>query len=182
MQTFYTARLSQHLIKQGPVYVANDSAAIKISPNFVAFFNRAKRLSDSLYANNSPTPHVEYSMKQIASTVDGLALKIGNDSLVGNNVQKNYIWTGAAENILATVKDSPEESTSGPWSLFHFITDSHQTNKGSGIYDLEFVKQVNGRELIVNGKRQSYTYELHFLTGNPWAEFSGLSCVSQVAR
>ncbi len=182
MQTFYTTRLAQYLVKQGSGYVANDSAAIKLSPNFVAFFNRVKRLSDDIYANGSTTPQVEYSLRQVASTVDGLALKIGSVTLAGNNQQKNLTWTGSGENILASVKDSPEESASGPWSLFHFITDSHQTNKGSGVYDLEFVKQVNGRELMVNGKRQSYTYELHFLNGNPLGELSGLSCAAQVTR
>jgi type VI protein secretion system component VasK len=182
MQTFYSARLSQFLNKQGSAYLANDSAAIKLSPAFVAFFNRAKRLSDDLYENGSPTPRVEYSMRQMASTVDGLALKIGNETLAGNNQQKNFTWTGNSENILATVKENPEETASGPWALFHFITDSHSTSRGSGIYDLEFVKQVNNREVVVNGKRQSYTYELHFLNGNPWPDFSGLSCVSQVTR
>lgn len=182
MQTFYSTRLSQYLTKQGSIYVANDSAAIKLSPAFVAFFNRAKRLSDDLYENGSPTPHVEYSLRQASSTVDGLALKIGNETLAGNGQQKNFTWTASGESILATVKENPEESLSGPWSLFHFIADSHSTGRGSGVYELEFVKQVNGKDLVVNGKKQSYTYELRFLDGNPWGEFSGLGCVAQVTR
>jgi type VI secretion system protein ImpL len=182
MQTFYSARLAQYLTKQGSTYVANDAAAIKLSPAFVAFFNRAKRLSDDLYENGSPAPHVEYSLRQTAATVDGVALKIGNDTLAGTGQQKNFTWTGANENIVSTIKESPEESVSGPWALFHFISDGHPTSKGSGIYDLEFVKQVNGRDLIVNGKRQSFAYELRFLNGNPWGELSSLSCVAQVTR
>jgi len=42
---------------------------------------------------------------------------------------------------------------------------------------------VNGHDLIVNGKKQSYTYELRFANGNPWGDFAaGLSCVAQVTR
>ena len=183
LQTFYTTRLTQYLVKQGTTYVANDSAAIKISPNFVAAFNRLMRVSSSLYPNGSATPHVEYSLKQIAATVEGVALKIGNDTLTGAQ-PKTFTWTGGNDSVVSTVNNSVEESTSGPWAFFHFINDSHQKNLGNGTYDLEFVKQVNGRDLIVNGKKQSYTYELHFANGNPWGDFAagGLSCVAQVTR
>ncbi|HZW05313.1 MAG TPA: ImcF-related family protein, partial [Candidatus Nitrosotalea sp.] len=183
MQTFYSTRLSQYLIKQGSTYVANDSAAIKLSPGFVAFFNRAKRLSDAVYPNGSATPSVPYSLRQVASTVDGLAIKVGNETLAGNGQQKNFTWTGSAtENILPTIKENPEGNFSGTWGLFRFMTDGHAASKGSGIYDLEFVRQVNGRDLIVNGKKQAYTYELHFFNGNPWPEFQGMGCVAQVTR
>jgi type VI secretion system protein ImpL len=184
LQTFYTTRLAQFVIKQGSTYAANDSAAIKISPAFVSFFRQVKGLSDTLYPNGSPTPHLDYSLKQVTTNVDGLSLKMGSDSLSGTGQTKNFTWTaGTGDSIQVTVKDSPENANSGPWALFHFIGDGRPVGRGTGTYVLEFVKQVNGKDLIVDGKRQTYTYELHFASGNPWADFSGgLHCVAQVTR
>ena len=109
-------------------------------------------------------------------------MKVGADTLTGNGQKKNFTWTGNTENILLSVKDNPEASFSGQWALFHFINDGRPAYKGQGIYDLEFVKQLNGKDFLINGKKQSYTYELQFSNGNPWGEFSGIRCVAQVTR
>jgi type VI secretion system protein ImpL len=183
LQSFYTTRLSQYLIHQGTTYVSNDSAAIKISPTFISFFRQVKGLSDSLYPNGVPTPHVEYSLRQVATNVDGLALKVGSDTLTGTGQQKTFTWTGSGEDVLAIQKDVPiGVPRSGPWAVFHFFADGHPSPRGAATYGLDFVRQSNGQDIIVNGKRQSYSYELHFLSGNPWAELSGLHCVAQVTR
>jgi len=179
---FYSQTLAQYLPKQGSRYSPKPSPSVHITPQFENFFNHAATLSESLYANGMQTPHSEYSLRQAATTIDGVALKVGNEALSGTQ-QKTFVWTGSASDTIATtVKDNVDESASGPWALFHFIKDSRPTSVGPGVYDLQFVKQINGRDQVVNGKTQYYTYELHFLTGNPWAGFSGVSCVSQVAR
>ncbi|HTW57145.1 MAG TPA: ImcF-related family protein [Terriglobales bacterium] len=184
LQTFYSARLAQFMIRQGSTYVANDSAAIKISPQFVSFFRQVKALSDALYPNGSPTLHVEYTLKQVTTNVDGLTLKVGNDSLAGTGQQKTFTWTGAGEDVLATQKDVPiGVPRSGPWSIFHFISDGKPVGRGFATYDLEFVRQSNGQDIVVSGKKQSYSYELRFSAGNPWGDFAGgLRCVAQVTR
>ena len=183
LQALTTKLSPQYMTRQGSTFVANDSAAIKLSPTFMSFFNRVKRLSDALYPNSSPTPHVEYSLKQTASNVDGLALKVGNDALSGTGQQKAFTWTGASEDVRATQKDVDiGVPRSGPWAIFHFIADGHPNSAGAASYDLNFVRQSNNQDIIVNGKRQTYSYELHFVNGNPWAEFASLGCVAQVTR
>jgi type VI protein secretion system component VasK len=110
-------------------------------------------------------------------------LKVGNDSLSGTGQKKNFTWNGSSDEIVATQKDVPiGVSRSGPWAIFRLMSDGHPQNRGSAIYDLDFVRQNNNVDIVVNGKKQTYSYELHFLTGDPWAEFSGLRCVSQVTR
>jgi len=183
LQNFYNTRLSQFLVRQGSTYAANDSAAIKISPSFVTFFREAKSLSDALYPNGSPSPRVEYSLKQVATNVDNLALKVGNDTLSGAGQQKTFAWTGSSEDVLAVQKDVPiGVPRSGPWAIFHFMSDGKPSSRGGGTYILDFVRQSNGQDIVLNGKRQSYSYELRFLNGNPWAEFAGMRCVAQVTR
>ncbi len=182
--TFYNTKLAQYLTKQGSRYEANTAGSVKISAEFVAFFNRAAILSDALYPNGSPTPRVTYSLKQASTNLEKLALKVGSDTLSGPGQQKTFTWTGAPEEVLVTTKDVPVASFSpSPWAAFHFINDGHPAGKGMGTYDLDFVyKQSNGQDVIVNGQRQSYTYQLQFLGPNPWSGFTGLNCVATVAR
>ena len=180
--TTYKDKWAQYLTNQGAHYEANNSGSVKISPAFVGFFNRAATLSDALYSG-AATPRMTYSLKLVATTIDGLALRVGNQTLAGVGQQKNFIWTGASEDVLATEKDVPVSAPhSGPWAAFHFIYDGHPALKGAGTYELEFVQQSNGKDIIINGKRRSYTYQLQFPGANLLSQFGGMTCVAQVAR
>jgi type VI secretion system protein ImpL len=183
--TFYNSKLAQYVTKQGSRYEASNAGAIRINPAFVAFFNRAATLTDALYSGGSPTPHLTYSLKQGSTNINGLTLKIGNEApLSGAGQQKTFNWTGASEQVLVSAKDVPIGSWGpGPWAAFHFISDGHPAARGLGAYDLGFAyKQSNGQDIIVNGQRQSYSYQLQFTGPNPLADFAGLSCVSTVAH
>jgi type VI secretion system protein ImpL len=181
--TFYS-KLTQYLTKQGSRYEANNAGTVKITPEFVGFFNRAATLSDTLYPNGSPTPRITYSLKQASTNLEKLALKVGSDTLSGPGQQKTFTWTGAPEEVLVTTKDVPIESfPPSSWAAFHFINDGHPAGKGLGTYDLDFVyKQSNGQDVIVNGQKQRYSYQLQFLGANPWSSFTGMNCVATVAR
>jgi type VI secretion system protein ImpL len=182
---FYSSTLAQYLPKQGSRYVALPSANLKITPQFESFFNRAAALSDALYPNGSPTPRVNYSVKQGSTNIEGaLTLKLGGDTLSGAGQLKNFVWTGAADDVQVSANNIPIGTwPPGPWAAFHFINDGHPAGKGSGTYDLQFVyKGSNGQDVIVNGQRQSYSYQLQFIGSNPWAEFAGLSCPVPVTR
>ena len=181
---YYDAKLAQFMSKQGSTYVANPMGAVKISPQFAGFFNRAASLSDALYSGGSPTPHVAYSLKQSSTNIDGLALKIGGDSITGTGQQKSFNWTGNPEDVTVTARGTPIGTYApGPWATFHFILDGHPAGKGLGTYDLNFVyKGSNGQDIIVNGQKQYYSYQLQFTGPNPLASFSGLGCVSVVTK
>jgi type VI secretion system protein ImpL len=182
--TFHNSKLAQFLSKQGSRYEANTAGAVKMSPEFVGFFNRAASLSEALYPAGSPTPRVAYSLKQASTNIEGLALKISSDTLSGTGQQKSFTWTGASDEVQVTANNIPIGSWGpGTWAAFRFINDGHPAGRGLGIYDLEFVyKQSNGQDVIVKGQRQSYSYQLQFTGPNPLPSFSGFSCVSQVAR
>ena len=181
---FYDSKLAQSLSKQGSSYVANPMAPAKISPEFVAFFNRAASLSDALYSGGSPTPHVAYSLKQSSTNIDGLSLKVGSDSITGTGQQKSFTWTGAPEDVVVTARETPIGTYApGPWAAFHFINDGHPVGKGLGTYDLNFVyKGSNGQDIIVKGQKQFYSYQLQFSGPNPLSGFAGLNCVGTAAR
>jgi type VI secretion system protein ImpL len=180
--TTYKDKWALYLHKEGSRYVANNGGNVKITDTFLAFFNRAAGLSDALYGSGSPTPRVSYSLTQVASNIEGLTLKVGNETLSGTGQSKNFLWIGASEDVLATSKDvAIDVPHSGTWAIFHFIYDGHPAAVGGG-YNLNFVRQSNGQDITFNGKRQSYSYQLHFSGADPLVDFGRLNCVSQVAR
>jgi type VI secretion system protein ImpL len=182
--TFYDTKLKSFLAKEGTRYVPATSGTINLSPQFVAFFNRAAAVSDALYPAGSPTPKLNYSLKLLPSNVEGLTLKVGNATLSGTGTSKSFTWTGADDVQVTTKGGDILASHNGPWSIYHFIADAHL--KGSGdITELEWVLQSNGRIIMLpNGKPKSYSYELQVHGFNPLrpGELSGLRCVAQVAR
>jgi type VI secretion system protein ImpL len=180
-----TAKLAPYVTRQGSTYFANDSGSIKISPQFLNFFNRVSALSDALYPPGSTSPRVAYILKQTDTNMEQLASKIGSQSLTGNGQQQSLVWTGAGEDVAVTTKGVVVESDTGPWSAFHFFSNGNPASKGMAIYDLSFVyKQSNGQDVIVKGKKQFWSYQLQFSGSNPLNlfSFSNLGCVSTVAR
>jgi len=182
--TFYNNRLAQYVLKAGSRYVANDAGAIKISPDFVRFFNHAADISNALYAGN-PAPHVAYSLKQTDTNMEQLATRIGSLTFTGNGKEQGFVWAGTSEDVEVTTKGVPVESDAGPWAVFHFFSNGHPMMKGNGTYDLGYVhKQSNGQVVTQNGQKQSWTYQLQFNGPNPLTLFPGtnMGCVYPVTR
>jgi type VI secretion system protein ImpL len=182
---FYTANLAQYLPKQGARYAANPMGTVKISPDFENFFNRAAALSDAIYPNASPAPHMAFALKQISTNIEGLSLKIGADTLTGTGQQKTFTWSGAPLDVQVMARDLPINNYSpGVWSVFRFINDGHPQTKAGNMSEVSYtVRQSNGQEVMRNGQKEFYTYDLQFGGGNVrLSDFNGLSCVSTVAR
>jgi type VI secretion system protein ImpL len=181
---FYDDKLKTILVKQGSHYEVAPASAIKPSPVFVAFFNRAAALSDALYSGSSSTPKFLYTLKTMPSNVE-VVLKIGNQTMLGTGSQQQFTWTGAPEDVQATTPGGDTlGSFKGAWSVFRFVADAH--SQGSGhVTNLEWIMQSNGRTIVLpNGKPKSYSYQLEVNGVNPFqsSELTGLRCVSQVAH
>jgi type VI secretion system protein ImpL len=182
---FYTANLAQYLPKQGTRYAANPMGTVKISPDFENFFNRAAALSDAIYPNASPTPHMAFTLKQISTNIEGLSLKIGPDTLTGTGQLKTFTWNGAPLEVQVMARDLPINNyPPGVWSIFRFINDGHPQTKTGNMSEVSYtVRQSNGQEVMRNGQKEFYTYDLTFGGANVrLSDFNGLSCVSTVAR
>jgi type VI secretion system protein ImpL len=176
-------KLAQYLPKQGSRYEPITGGTVKLSSDFVQFFNRAARLSDAFYrAGAGTTPSLSYSLKEMPSNVTGLVLKVGNETL-DTGQQKTFSWTGGQEEIQVAVRGVPLSSYSGSWAIFRFVAAAHSQTAGA-VTNLEWVLQTNNQSIVINGKEQSYKYQLQVDGYNPFlpSEFSSLHCVAQVAR
>jgi type VI secretion system protein ImpL len=168
------------VLKVGSKYVANPTATVKPSASFLLFLNRVAGLSDVIYPSGSQPPHLSYALKQLPSNLEGVQVKIGNDTLDGEGAQKTFVWTGVPEDIFVTTKGGDTlDSFNGIWAAFHFVARAHYLGGGK----LEWVNETNGRPIMLpNGKQKSYDYQLQ-VSGleNPFFDFQGMKCVSQVA-
>ena len=188
--TFYeNAKLSQYLAKQGANYLPISSGTVKLNPAFVEFFNRAAFASDTFYPSGSPTPKFAYTLKAMPSNLEGVILKVGNETLSGTGQQKSFIWTGAPEPVVASTPGGDIlGSFGGSWAIYHFVADAvtnpHSRISGSTA-DLEWVMQSNGRTIMLpTGKPKSYNYELQVSGWNPFgvSGLAGMRCEPHVAK
>ena len=178
--TAYNQSLKPYLVKQGSRYDAIPST-VKLNPSFVSFFNNAAAISQTLYSSGPANPRVGFTLRQTASNVADLALKIGSETLSGTGQAKTFNWTGNEE-VQVTSKGAIFGSFSGPWAVSRFVADG--SGHGAGANDLEYTLKSNDRPIIVNGKPQSYSYQLQVNGANVFnpAVWSGLRCVAQVVK
>jgi type VI secretion system protein ImpL len=178
--TTYNQNLKQYLVKQGSRYDAIPST-VKLNPSFVIFFNNAAAISQTLYSAGSVTPRVSFTLRQSASNVPDLTLKIGTETLSGTGQSKTFSWTGN-EDVQITSKGVPLGAFSGLWAVSHFVADGYGRTVGSN--ELEYTIKNNDRPVIVDGKPETYSYQLQ-VTGvnvfNPTV-WLALRCVPQVVK
>src|SRR5579864_2727259 len=175
-----TKDIEPFVLKVGSRYVKNPAATVTPSPAFLNFLNHVGDLGATLYPSGSPPPHFTYALKQMPSNLEGVILKIGNDTLSGEGAQKEFVWTGEPQEIQVTSKSGDIlDSYSGPWAAFHFVARANQLGGGK----LEWVNESNGKPILLSpGKLKSYDYQLHVSgPANPFFDLRGMKCVGQVA-
>ena len=194
--TFYDKSLKQFVTKEGSHYVPNPASTVHLSAGFLNFFDRAAALSDALYPATAapaagtppaaPAPRLNYSLKQVTSTVEGLELKIGSETLSGTGPAKPLVWTGS-ESVLVT--ENKGLGVLGnydmiPWAVFHWVSGARISGAGS-VLELEWIIQNNNIPVkLPNGKLKSYTYELQVSGRNPFlaSEWANMRCVAPVSE
>jgi type VI secretion system protein ImpL len=183
--TFYdTNQLSQYLLKEGNRYSATQAGTVKITPSFVAFFNRMATVTDVFYPSGSPTPHFIYSLIEQQSNVPGqLILSIDKEVLSGAGQQKKFTWTGVPEDIRVTAGVQTLRTYSGLWAAFRFVyTGSEVSHSHTNLrWDL---LQSDGSAITINGKPEFYSYQLQTDGPDPFevVNAAGTRCEAHVAH
>lgn len=148
---------------------------------FLFFLNQVQRLSDTLYPKGTLPADFSYTLKHLASNLEGVEVKIGSTKLSGEDGQQTFHWSGAPEDIVVTAKGGDElDSFPGdPWAAFKFVARARQMGGGK----LEWVIENNGQPIkLSNGKVKSYDYQLQVSgPANPFFDLQGMKCVSSVA-
>ena len=60
---FYDDALAAVLPKQGNQFVPKPSGSVKLTPGFVTFMNRAAAFADVMFKDDSPEPHLSFTVQ-----------------------------------------------------------------------------------------------------------------------
>jgi type VI secretion system protein ImpL len=183
---FYEQNLKNVLVRQGSGYVINPASGARVSPHFLAFFNRAVEFSEALYPGNSPTPNLRFTLRPY--TVDGiqsLTFEMNSQKLVAPGSAKDFAWTGGDMNQVRVVgklggADLGILSYSGPWAVFHFFAEADKWQTSGNTHVVEWIPKSgqSAQPMIISGKPLTLRYDLQ-MAGAPVfnkAYLAGLRC------
>lgn len=195
---FYESTLKAHLLRQGNRYVPNpQSQGLRVTPQFLGFFNRGAAFSDALYANGSQQePSFVYTlrtlpMEVIASltlTVDSTQLK----STGKGGAQATFNWPGRGQQMARLSATPGGRETdwlqfTGLWASFRLFEDADRWQRAGNGFTFEVTQRSgqSGQAVTVEGKPVTVRFALEMGTSEPIFQkgyLSGLRCVSQAAQ
>jgi type VI secretion system protein ImpL len=183
--TFYD-KLKQYLPAPGPPYSPLPGGTVRLNQNFVQFFNHAAAFSKAMYGSDSQTPRFSYTLTEMPSNVEKLALRIGTETVSGTGTRRTLTWNGAPDEHIEVVKGGETlKNFTGPWSIFRFASSAPKSETSTAGTTLEWrITQNDGSAVLLNGKPEFYSYQLLVNGFNPFgaSEWTGLRCVAQVAH
>lgn len=196
---FYEQTLKNHLVRQGSQFVSggNDSS-IRMTPQFLRFFNRAVAFSDALYrSGGSQDPQLSYTLKALpAEGIQGLTLTLDGQTLKSTGAggqQASFQWPAlrTREARLAGSLGGTDLgflSYNGLWAVFRFFGDADRWQASGSGYNFEWVPRQgqSGQPMTLStGKPLTVRYFLDMGTTAPIFQknyLSGFQCVSQAAQ
>lgn len=185
---FYDQTLKPLVQQQGNTYVPAPGAPMKVSPDFLRFFNHAAGLSQLLYPS-TPGGGLAFTARIPASPgIERTNLQIDSNSIIGSNVSHPFTWSPqtsqqAQLSVTYATGTLPLYQFTGPWALLHLIGQAHVDQPGNPAR-LSYPVLVSNSPIVINGTPLIAHLEISgpnaglLLPGG----FSGLHCVSTVVH
>jgi type VI secretion system protein ImpL len=183
---FYDGSLKQLIVQQGAAYVAAPNAPVKVSPDFLRFFNRVAQLSNGLYAPGSQG--LPFTVHIIHSTgIQSVTFQVDAQSVSGTDVSKQFTWSPATSHSAELTANYGSGSLplqfSGSWAVFHLLAKGKIVQSGA-TDRLDYPLEMSNTPIMVGGT----PLIVHIELSGPNASLlvpgglSGLHCVSTVAH
>jgi type VI secretion system protein ImpL len=184
---FYDATLKPLVLQQGNTYVAAPGAPMKVTPDFLRFFNRAAGLSQLLYPS-TPGTGLTFTARILPSPgIEHANLQVDANGLTGSNVSRQFNWspqTSQQAVLSATYATGtlPLQFT-GPWALLHLTSKGNLVQSGNPVR-LDYPLEISNTPVMSNGT----PLVVHLELSGPNADlllpggFSGMRCVSTVVH
>ena len=118
----FTNSLHALVILQGNQYVPAPGSAIKITPAFLAFLNKAQKIQSTLYASGTGQATLDFSLTEVKGPgVSDAQLSIDGRQINGGGQSASFHWVSQpASRITLSTQKNTAPPMSGPWSVFHF--------------------------------------------------------------
>ncbi|HJQ20317.1 MAG TPA: ImcF-related family protein, partial [Gemmatimonadaceae bacterium] len=189
----YNEVLQNSLTRQGAQF-APVAGNVRLTPAFVAMFNRLAMFSDALFAGGTPEPHLSIRVApQVTTGVSSVTLQLEGESIRSstNTMTRTVEWPGQRHDARLTAQiggtDWPIAGAyAGTWAAFQvfYDADSWQTRGGSSY--AQWMLRTRGQAVAVPG---GPALNIEIEAGPPnvaavlnrgfWA---GLDCVGEAAR
>jgi type VI secretion system protein ImpL len=172
------------LDKQGERWVPVAGSPVAVSAPFVAFFNRAARVSDALYGG-AAEPHVVFT----AQALGGRAVALAHGSQVArfgkDAAPAQFAWPSATgrearlevdyRSLVVRGKTATVARASGEWAMFRLMAQAAKWDGANGSYRAEWT----------GGGQGPVAMQVTFASGAPVMQrgwLGGMACASQVTR
>jgi type VI secretion system protein ImpL len=189
--TFYQESLAAVLVNQGGRYVPKPDAEVRVNPQFLAFFNNATSLSNSLYPGGAMTPALNYKLTALPMdgvramdlTMNGITLQASGRG----GQSRDFMWPGRSPYSVLLRGDLGGSSLDllrkdGLWGVFQFFGDFDTWDANN---NLSMVIRTGAGPVMVEGKPLTVRYQLDMKGAPPVFRkgyLSGLRCMPRVAQ
>ncbi len=181
---FHQERLDPLMEKQGAQWVQKPNAAVALSPQFLAFFNRAAAVSTALFGGTSEPRVVLTARGVVTQQVSQITLTHGTYVARFNRdtPPAQFVWppqAGRDARLIARVgrRELVIAEATGDWALFRLVSRATRADGGGASLRAEWTTQATGGVPVA--------VEFQFSGGYPVLQrgtFSGVNCVGQVTR
>jgi type VI secretion system protein ImpL len=184
----YDSTLKPLLMRQGSTWVPVTGAPMKVTPEFVRFFNRASALSDAFYPT-AGSQGLAFTAHIVPSKgIQSVTLQIDAERLSGSDASKQFTWslqTSQQAQLTASYGSGslPLLQFSGPWAVFHLFGKGRLDQSGA-TERLSYPLEISNTPIVVNG----VPLVVHLEISGPNASLlvpgvlGGMRCVSTVAH
>jgi type VI secretion system protein ImpL len=176
-------KLAGVLEKQGDRWAPTPASPVALSAPFVAFFNRAARVSDALYGGGAE-PRVVFTVQALgrsATLAQGSQVaRLGKDA-----APAQFTWPSAAgrdarlevdyRQLVVRGKTATVARAGGEWAMFRLMAQAAKWEGGGGTYRAEWT----------GGGQGPVAVQVSFANGAPVMQrgwLGGMACASQVTR
>jgi type VI secretion system protein ImpL len=140
---FYNDALAAALPKQGNQYVPKADGSVKFSPSFVTLVNRAAAFAEILFKDDSPEPHVSFTVQPVADELPSVSVSLDGNvvrSTKGGNIETARIdWPGPQHEAKLSANIGGQELTmvgpfTGTWAVFQLFNQADSWNPAGNGY------------------------------------------------
>ena len=184
----YDGTLKPLLMRQGSTWVPVTGAPMKVTPEFVRFFNRASALSDAFYPA-AGSQGLAFTAHIVPSKgIQSVTLQIDAERLSGADASKQFTWslqTSQQAQLTASYGSGslPLLQFGGPWAVFHLFGKGRLDQAGA-TERLSYPLEISNTPIVVSG----VPLVVHLELSGPNAGLlvpgglGGMRCVSTVAH
>jgi len=182
--SFVENDLSNYVTRQGPQFAEKPGAAVRISPSFLGFLNRAAEFSSTLYRGEGTPPGLTFTMRPLLSdevpsvtvTIDGQSARFTRTSIGTKRLSWNAGEGREASLSGQMLGQQREYAFQGTWAIFKLFQQA-EWSSGEGSYVVEWP--------VPDQPSVRAKFVLNLAGAKPILQpgfFSGVSCTGRITR